>query len=350
MRTVQHFISAVVWNVSLIMSAIMIWSLMTWEIPGEDASYPYLSFLYKRAPKEGIIDVSGEEPREEGNKFIMDLYMIDKIWFNLSYDDRRYQQSFGTGNRRLAEKIFAKYEKPLNIYPLKNLFSYFFSLKISGITPELISEYKFHREGEAKPATIYQELVLIRKMFKIACREWKWVTFNPVSAIPFSVGNRNRRDRWLTLEEEQRLFANATTPHWLKAIIVFALRTGIRRGEILNLTCMDIDFKRRNIFVRPGKNGEARTVPMSREAFNALKNIKVRDSSGRLFPVSLSSLRDAFAKAKEGSGIDNLHFHDLRHTFATRYAHHYTESLRRRIAVLDKCYNFTTNEAESTGR
>ncbi|MDD3439662.1 MAG: site-specific integrase [Clostridiaceae bacterium] len=337
----------------------------------------------------------------------MGLYMRNKTWwFNLMYDGRRYQQSLGTGNKKLAEKIFAKlmtdivegryfdtlcskkyafddmvskymakYEKPRDIYSLKNLFPYFSGLKISDITPELISEYKFHREGEAKPATIYQELAVMRKMFNIACREWKWVTFNPVSAISFSVGNRNRRDRWLTLEEEQRLLANATTPHWLKAIIIFALQTGMRRGEILNLTWMDIDFKGRNIFVRPGKNGEARTVPMSGEAFNALKNIKAMDISGRLFPVSLSSLRDAFAKAKGRSGIDNLHFHDLRHTFATRlvqngvdiytvskllghksitmttrYAHHYTESLRRGIAVLDKCYNFTTNEAESTGR
>jgi integrase len=88
---------------------------------------------------------------------------------------------------------------------------------------------------------------------------------------------------------------------------------------------------------------------------------------GENFPVSVRSLRVAFEAALENAGIENFHFHDLRHTFAARlvqngvdlyrvkellghksismtvrYAHHYPESLRASVEVLDGCYNFTT--------
>jgi integrase len=97
-----------------------------------------------------------------------------------------------------------------------------------------------------------------------------------------------------------------------------------------------------------------------------LKNInKVVDISRRVFPISVRSLREAFDKTLSKVGISDFHFHDLRHTFATRlvqngvdvykvkellghrtitmrYAHHYPESLRSSVSVLNNCYNFTT--------
>ena len=101
-----------------------------------------------------------------------------------------------------------------------------------------------------------------------------------------------------------------------------------------------------------------------------LRTIKVRDISGRVFPIAESSLRKPFGKALEKAEIKNFHFHDLRHTFATRlvqngvdlykvqkllghktiamtmrYAHHYPESLRSSVEVLDTCHNFVTIES-----
>ena len=93
----------------------------------------------------------------------------------------------------------------------------------------------------------------------------------------------------------------------------------------------------------------------------------MRDISGRVFPISGSSLRQAFDKVTAKTGLEDFRFHDLRHTFATRlvqngvdlykvkellghktismtmrYAHHYPESLRSSIEVLDNCYNSAT--------
>jgi site-specific recombinase XerD len=103
-----------------------------------------------------------------------------------------------------------------------------------------------------------------------------------------------------------------------------------------------------------------------------LKDAKVRDISGKVFPVSETRLRVVFMKTLKKAGISNFRFHDLRHTFATRlvqngvdlykvkellghktlsmttrYAHHYPESLRASVEVLDNCYNFATLDVGS---
>jgi len=95
--------------------------------------------------------------------------------------------------------------------------------------------------------------------------------------------------------------------------------------------------------------------------------------TGRVFPISVRSLRVAFEAALEKAEIENFHFHDLRHSFATRlvqngvdlykvkellghksvsmtmrYAHHYPESLRASVEVLDDCYNFTTMDPSTS--
>jgi len=106
---------------------------------------------------------------------------------------------------------------------------------------------------------------------------------------------------------------------------------------------------------------------MSETLNETLKSIKVRNISGRVFPIALRSLRVAFEKALRKAEIENFHFHDLRHSFATklvqngvdlyklkellghktvsmtaRYAHHYPESLRESVHILDKCYKSVT--------
>jgi len=213
----------------------------------------------------------------------------------------------------------------------------------------------------------------MRRMFNVARKEWKWIKENPVADLSFSIGNKNARERWLSVEEEKLLLVKATNPEWLRPLIIVALHTGMRRGEILNLTWKDIDFVRRVIRVMQSKNGEKRTIPMSQTVLMTLKGFgKVIDISGRVFPIAVRSLREAYDKTLEKAGIKDFHFHDLRHTFATRlvqngvdlykvkellghktivmtmrYSHHYPESLRSSIEILDNCYNFATLKVQS---
>jgi integrase len=106
----------------------------------------------------------------------------------------------------------------------------------------LVADYQDERLEEVKEATVYQELSLLRRMFNVAPKRWKWVKDNPVSDgdLEFSIGSKNARDRWLTVEDEQALLLNATNPEWLRPLLVTALHTGMRRGEILTLTWKDI--------------------------------------------------------------------------------------------------------------
>ena len=178
---------------------------------------------------------------------------------------------------------------------------------------------------------------------------------------------RNRRDRWLSRGEEERLL-QAARP-WLKDMILFALHTGMRMGEIRELTWEGVDLFRKTVTVFRSKNGERRTIPINNLVLDVLKRkAKMRSSkSDYVFPSDThtllddSHLRRAFRGAMKVCRIENFHFHDLRHTFATRlvqsgidlykvqcllghkspimtqrYAHHYPESLREGVEMLEK--------------
>jgi integrase len=319
---------------------------------------------------------------QEGRYRVMGLYRRGKIyWYTIMQDGTRIQESLKTDNKKLADKLYAKV--------LTDIVEgrYFDSVKAKSttfdemtdrylkehahtrdfITTKAIAEYRNMRLQSVKPATIYQELALLRRMFNVAIKEWAWFKDNPVSRLSFSVGNRNARDRWLTLDEEQLLLEKATNPVWLRSLLMVALHTGMRRGEILDLRWKNIDLLTRLIRVVKTKNGEKRSVPMSNTLFTLFQDMKVRDISGRVFPISKSSVRHAFDDTVEKAGLEDFRFHDLRHTFATRlvqngvdvfkvkellghktitmtmrYAHHYPESLRSSVEVLDTCYNSAT--------
>lgn len=150
------------------------------------------------------------------------------------------------------------------------------------------------------------------------------------------------RIRFLTVEEAKALL-EAATPH-LRPIIIMALETGMRRGEILRLTWDDVDKKNGSIYIAETKNGEPRHVPMSnrlRATLDALprsiqsrhiftesikKTPKSRDrkrplnqpigKGGKPFRYVDTSFESACAKA----GITGFRFHDLRHTAASHMA------------------------------
>lgn len=319
------------------------------------------------------------------------------FWFTKMIDGKRIQESLKTDNKKIAEKLAAKlltdivegryfekvkaksttfndmaekylmkYEKLRDSNSLKRLLPVFGNLTLADITTEKVSDYMDGRLMKVKPATVYQELALMRRMFNVARRQWKWVKYNPVADLSFSVGNKNARDRWLSYDEEVRLLDHAS-PGWVKGSILFALNTGMRRGEVLALKWSSTDFKRRVITVEHSKNGEKRTIPMSNTIFTLLRGIKVIDISNRVFPYSVAALKDAFERTRGKAGLRDFRFHDLRHTFATRlvqngvdiyrvkellghktivmtmrYAHHCPESLRSSVELLDNYYNFTT--------
>ena len=163
--------------------------------------------------------------------------------------------------------------------------------------------------------------------------------------------------------------------------------TGCRRGEILSLSWKYLDLEKGVAIVFGKKTSEWRGVPLTRRVREMLAEKQASQKCGPMQsnpvfcnpagqPVNIHELRWAFEVALSEAGISNFRFHDLRHSFATRlaqngvdlftiqkllghksyatterYAHHYTESLRRGINVLDVyAENLSREEVKEEGR
>ncbi len=116
----------------------------------------------------------------------------------------------------MTDKYLKEHAHSRDPRTVKTLLTFLAGYMITHITTRLIAEYRNMRRKSVKPATVYQELALLRRMFNVAMKEWEWCKDNPVSRLSFSVGNRNARDRWLTYEEEKNLLDKATNPVWLR--------------------------------------------------------------------------------------------------------------------------------------
>jgi len=126
----------------------------------------------------------------------------------------------------------------------------------------------------------------------------------------------------LTRLEEERLL-EASSEH-LRPILIVALNTGMRRGEILNLEWKQIDLNKRLIKVENTKSGNNRIIPVNESLYQEL--LKAKNMNGRsrfVFPnpetgQPYTEVKKSFKNACRKAMIDDMRFHDLRHTFATR--------------------------------
>src|SRR5437667_10789190 len=132
----------------------------------------------------------------------------------------------------------------------------------------------------------------------------------------------NARTRYLSLEESQRLIASCMAPH-IRAMVSVALHSGMRLGEILNLHWYDLDFASGFILVRDSKNGESRHVPMDTILFALFRAYPRRVGADLVFSSSsggrIVDVRTGFQNACKRAELTDLHFHDLRHTFASQF-------------------------------
>ncbi|HGL4547180.1 TPA: tyrosine-type recombinase/integrase [Klebsiella aerogenes] len=186
---------------------------------------------------------------------------------------------------------------------------------------------------EAKPVTTStkaKHLALMKAILRAAERDWKWLEKAPVIKIP-SV--RNKRVRWLEHEEAKRLIDECPEP--LKSVVKFALATGLRRSNIINLEWQQIDMQRRVAWVNPEDSKSNRAIGV---ALNDTACKVLRDQIGnhhkwvfvhtRAWHRPDSSLTPAIRKMRiddnrawnsacKRAGIEDFRFHDLRHTWAS---------------------------------
>jgi len=200
-------------------------------------------------------------------------------------------------------------------YSIKRLSSKFGGKRLVEITPLALEEYKTDRLKKVTPATVNRELGCLKHMFTKAM-QWDLSTANPVKSIRM-LKERNTRLRYLTQDEIVRVLGELDTR--FKPVVIMALYTGMRRGEILKLKWTDLDLNHGIIFVRDSKNAEKREVPMALELVDVIRALPRKDE--RVFCEDdghgIRSLRTAFERAVKKAGIEDFTFHDLRHTFAS---------------------------------
>ena len=193
---------------------------------------------------------------------------------------------------------------------------------LEDIGPLMIEKFKAERlESGTSKARVNRNLALLKKMFNLAI-DWGHAKENPVRKVKFFSEKDNLKERILTREEEARLLEKSADH--LRPIIVTALHTGMRRGEILSMEWNQVDLVKRNIRVDKTKSGKTRYIPINHVVYAELIGLKARNGKSEhvfLNPMTHSPIHDvktAFNAATRRAGIKGLRFHDLRHTFASR--------------------------------
>jgi site-specific recombinase XerD len=190
------------------------------------------------------------------------------------------------------------------------------------ITPGDIERYVAGLDDELTPASINRQLAFLKRVFNVAIADGKAVT-NPVRSVKLLKEN-NQRVRFLGDEEELELRKAIGEDEW--PMVAVAMHTGLRQAEQFKLSWEHVDFTTGILTVPRSKHGETRRVPMNDTAREILRARKSRLKSAHVFPSETDEtpidacnyMRRVFVPAIEAAGIENFHWHDLRHTFASR--------------------------------
>lgn len=276
-------------------------------------------------------------------------------WMSFTYKGRQYKKSTGTRDKRTAEKIYSILQAKLALhqwtpeleevqeytfhdlveryipyslgrhnsesrkYVIRKLDRIFGSYKLLDINAEVIEKFQTQllKEG-LQPGGVNRQVSLLKAMFTKAF-DWGMIPeshLKEVRKVKPLKGEKTRL-RYLTVEECHRLIS--CCPPWLQDIVIFALNTGMRRGEILSLRWKDVDLKNRIILIpnTNTKTGTKREIPMNETVFRLLSRmVRPMDSEQKVFNPP-ARIREPFEKACRKAGIHDFRFHDLRHTFAS---------------------------------
>jgi len=272
-------------------------------------------------------------------------------WSYVFRDGVRYARSTKTGNRRLAEQLDQRHKEELllkssqltELNPqmklaelagrfladgdvkewhrdrFKLLLPYFGEMAIGRIGKSQVRQYRKQRHESKKltETTVNRDIECLRHLLYWAVDEG-FLALNPIARIRLE--RERRKKRPVLSWDEEYLLLPAAAPH-LQKIIIAAVDSGMRRGEILRQQWADVDFNRRLLYVSHSKTpeGEAREIPLSDRLFNLLS--EMRKESGLIFTYEgkpIHKIKTAWKAAIRRAGIRYIRFHYLRHTFNTR--------------------------------
>lgn len=213
------------------------------------------------------------------------------------------------------------------------------SYLLADVTPSLIGECrdKLGREITVRnklrsPASVVRYMAALSHAFTIAVREWGWLEDSPMRKVTKPKESRGRV-RFLSDDERMRLLkaCKESVNPYLYIVVVLALSTGMRQGEIMGLTWDVVDLKLGRAILHDTKNGERRAVAITGHALELLQELsKVRQMDSNLLfpskeitpqkPQKPMDLRTPWETAVKKSKLQDFKFHDLRHSTASYLA------------------------------
>ena len=205
---------------------------------------------------------------------------------------------------------------------------------LADLTPPLLAEYRdklaagYPGTERRGPATVVRYLAALSHCLSVAVKEYQWLDDSPLRKVS-KPKEPCGRVRFLSAEERAALLtACEVSPNpYLFPVVVLALSTGMRAGEIMNLEWRDVDLARGWLTLRETKNGTMRGVPLAGKALDLVKEharIRRRLDTPLLFPGNNPGkpvdLRAPWNTAVKRAGIQDFRFHDLRHSAASYLA------------------------------
>lgn len=243
------------------------------------------------------------------------------------------------------------------INALQACFGDWYDRELRSLSAFDVERFKSQRlKAGRKPATVNRDLDRIRSVYSRAV-EWGFLTDHPFKAVKRAKGADDSRVRYLTPAEEARLrdaLAKRETarrasrdrhnawhaergseghPQWpadgftdhLAPLVLVAMNTGLRRGELFGLSWADVNLPGKLLTVTAGnaKSRKARHVPLNAEAADVLTRWKrQRSKSGLVFPGAgggrMTNINKSWAGLTADAALPDFRFHDLRHHFASR--------------------------------
>jgi integrase len=225
----------------------------------------------------------------------------------------RYAQEV-TPNKRSAKNEIAV---------LKGLSKHFGCRMLLSLRSRHIAEYRDMRLVQVAGATVIKEMNTLSHVVDTAIKDWGYgLPQNPVKLVRKPKAARGR-DRRLGEGEEERILSacQQSRSHLLLPIVVLALETGMRLGELLSLTWDLVDINSRVASLPITKNGEPRRVPLSTRAIATLQLIPCHITAPKVFWCwkGSDSFGNAWRRAMLKAQVGDLRFHDLRHEATSRF-------------------------------
>lgn len=307
-----------------------------------------MASIEKRLGKDGKphyrakIRLKGAQPQSETFERLTDA----KKWVQSVESAIREGRHFNTSEakKRTVKELLDKYEA--QVVPQKKsqktqlgMLSWWRSelgdYRLADVSPALVADCRDKLQNEVlkskkqrSPSTALKYLVLLSHVFTLAVKEWGWVESNPVSKVTKPKEPRGRV-RYLDEDERKALLdaCRASSSQHLYSVVLIALSTGMRKGEIMALNWEDIKFSESAIIVHHTKNDERRRAALIKPVKAVLQDLaKVRHlNTNLLFPSRANpkkpiDLTKAWRSALKQSGIQDFRFHDLRHCTASYLA------------------------------